>query len=66
MKSINKNIDKSLEMAKKLIFLADKGEMASKDDGCVLLYSIIRDCAYKIRMKAESERDTHRRTGIWR
>ena len=65
MKSYNKNIDKSLDIARKLILFADKGEMASKDDGCVLLYSIIRDCAYQIRTKAELEKENHRRSGIW-
>jgi hypothetical protein len=61
----NSHIREALEMARKLTLLADLGEAASRDDGCRVLYGVVRDCAYKIRASAEKERDAHRVVGIW-
>ena len=63
--SCNENIRRALELARRLTLLADRGEAQSKDDGCAVLYCVIRDCAYKIRGRAEGERDAHRMIGIW-
>ena len=51
-------------MARQLIILADQGELDSDDDGCRVLYGIIRDCAYKIRIQAERERELHKEKGF--
>ena len=59
------NIRQALELARLLTILADEGEAASQDDGCRLLYSIVRDCAYKIRAHAQHEREEHTRKGVW-
>ena len=48
-----------------MIILADDGDMDSEDDGCRVLYGVIRDCAYKIRAQAEREREEHRKKGTW-
>jgi len=64
-KICNRHIRKALDIARKLTVLADEGEAKSEDDGCVLLYSVIRDCAYKIRAQAEREREAHRALGVW-
>jgi len=56
----NKFIRDALELARKLTILADDGEATSKDDGCAVLCGVIRDCAYKIRGRAEREREVHR------
>ena len=61
----NYHIREAFELARELIILADDGEADSKDDGCVLLYGIIRDCAYKIRAQAEREREMHKARGLW-
>ncbi len=61
----NKHIREALEYAKKLTILADDAEGRSEDDGCILLYGIVRDCAYKIRGQAEHEREIHKANGIW-
>ncbi len=61
----NQYIQEALEIARKLIILADQGELDSKDDGCLVLYGIIRDCAYKIRAQAERERKLHKEKGFW-
>lgn len=61
----NIHIKEALEISRKLTILADEGEASSRDDGCSVLYGVIRDCAYKIRGRAERERDVHRVLGIW-
>ena len=61
----NDNIRRALEMSKGLIILADNGEMAMEDDGCGVLYGVVRDCAYKIRAEAEREREAHKAKGAW-
>ena len=62
----NRNISKAMELARQLTILADEGELLSQDDGCAVLYCVIRDCAYKIRSQAEREREAHRQAGVWR
>jgi hypothetical protein len=61
----NRNIREVLAKARELTILADEGEAASQDDGCMVLFSVVRDCAYKLRGRAEQERDAHRLKGIW-
>ena len=48
-----------MELAKELIILADQGESSDPDNGCSVLYGIVRDCAYKIKAQAESETRKH-------
>ena len=64
-KSCNHYIRQALALARELTILADEGEARSADDGCAVLCGVIRDCAYKIRRRAEHERDAHRRLGLW-
>jgi len=61
----NDNIRRALKIATELVILADEGEAAMEDDGCGVLYGVVRDCAYKIRAEAERERDAHKAKGIW-
>ena len=58
-------IEKSLEISRQLTILADQGEAHCNDDGCAVLVGVIRDCAYKIRGRAEQEREVHRLRGQW-
>lgn len=60
----NQQIREVLEMARQLIILADQGDLDSFDDGCRVLYGIIRDYAYKIRTQAERERELHKGKGL--
>lgn len=64
-KVCNEGIKSALELARALTILADDGELKSTDNGCMVLYSVIRDCAYKIRLEAERERDAHKAKGWW-
>ena len=61
----NEHLLEALELARRLIILADEGEACAGDDTCVVLYGIIRDCAYRIRREAEKERDSHIAKGTW-
>jgi hypothetical protein len=47
-------------MAKALMDTANKAEAASDDDGCRILFGVMRDCAYKIRKQAECEYEAHK------
>ena len=65
MKACNENIKQLLEQVRELLFLADKGDMQREDDGCGVLFGIVRDSAYKIRLLAEQEKEAHKRRGVW-
>jgi hypothetical protein len=61
----NEHIVEVLQIARQLLILADMGDLDSEDDGCRVLYGVVRDCAYKIRAQAERERNAHKIRGIW-
>ncbi|MDF1578204.1 MAG: hypothetical protein P1P81_07155 [Desulfobulbales bacterium] len=65
MKGYNDCIKKVLELSRQMIILADEGQLVAEDDGCRLLYGILQDYAYKLRRKAEEEKEAHARTGRW-
>ena len=65
MKETNKNIERVLELSRKLLFSADRGDIQRDDDSCGVLYGIVRDCAYKIIDTANKERLRHIEKGIW-
>jgi hypothetical protein len=58
-------VKKSLELARSMTVLADEGDQSGVDDGCAVLCGIMRDCAYKIRARAEEERELHKVMGVW-
>jgi hypothetical protein len=64
-KPCNKNIRKALEMAEQLMELADEGDEHREDDGCGVLFGVIRDSAYKIKGQAEKEMRKHQLDGKW-
>ena len=47
----------AMNLAEKLLQTAEKGIVTCKDDSCLVLYGVIRDCGYKIRRTVEQERD---------
>ncbi len=54
-----------MDLAGKLLFLADKGDLQREDDGCGVLYGIIRDAAYKMKQAAQAEKRNHILRGTW-
>jgi hypothetical protein len=65
MRPCNRNILKVLDHVRKLLFIADTGDIQREDDGCGVLYGIVRDSAYKIIKQAETEIENHKRFGKW-
>jgi len=61
----NEHIKKALKISKELMVLADEGDACTEDDGCIVLFGVVRDCAYKIRGEAEREREAHKASGEW-
>jgi hypothetical protein len=65
MRPFNKNISDTLELSRKLMLLADKGDMEREDDGCGVLYGVVRDVAYRIKAEADREMKAHQKAGKW-
>jgi len=65
LKSCNENIEKTIHIAEAMIELANSGDIEREDVGCGVLYGILKDCAYRIKKIAETEKATHIRKGIW-
>jgi hypothetical protein len=66
MKPCNDNILKALELSRELMVLADKGDMQREDSGCGVLYGVVRDAAYKIKERAEKEKQNHKLNHVWK
>ena len=66
IRACNKKIVATLDLVDRMIAIADEGDMAREDDGCGVLYGVLRDSAYKIKKLAEEEKEAHKRKGWWR
>jgi len=54
-----KEFQRARALTRRLTLLADQVEGKAKDDGCVLLASVLRDSAYKVRRELEREEQNH-------
>lgn len=59
MKKSDRNLQETLKLTDRMVALADRGEAASQDVGCFILYGVLLDSAYKIRKLAEAEKTIH-------
>ena len=66
MKSCDKNIKNTLNIAEEMIKVADKGDIDREDIGCGILYGVLRDAAYKVKKLAEKEKEAHIKKGLWK
>lgn len=66
MRACNQSIQKTIKITEAMLALADQGDAAREDNGCGVLYSVLRDAAYKIKRLAEAEKQAHVRKGWWR
>ena len=48
-----------------MIWLADQGDTDREDNGCGIIYGVLRDSAYKLKKLDEEERVNHIRKGWW-
>ena len=65
MRPCNLHIVRTLQLTEEMIRLADLGETDREDNGCGILYGVMRDSAFKLRRLAEAEKENHIRKGWW-
>ena len=65
MKRCNHNIKKTLNLVDEMIKIADMGDIEREDNGCGILYGVLRDSAYKVKKLAEQEKEKHIEKGWW-
>ena len=61
----NLHIIKTLQLTEEMIRLADLGDTDREDNGCGILFGVLRDSAFKLRQLAEAEKQNHIRKGWW-
>jgi hypothetical protein len=61
----DKNIQRTIDLTREMMILADKGDADREDTGCGILYGMLRDAAYKLRGMAENEKRQHQAKGWW-
>lgn len=66
MRPCDETIKKTISIAEMMLKIADEGDMVREDNGCGVLYGVLRDAAFKIRKLAEAEKKTHIRKGWWK
>ncbi len=59
----NDILEQTLALAERMIEIADEGDGVREDDGCGILYGIVRDSAFKIKKAAQEEKAAHIRKG---
>ena len=59
MNPCDKNIESTLQIAAKMIKLAELGNAEREDAGCGILYGVLLDSAYKVKKLAEVEKQRH-------
>ena len=66
MRPCNKSIKETLELTEKMLAIADRGDAVREDNGCGVLYGVVRDSAFKIKKLAEEEKEVHIKKGWWK
>ncbi len=59
------HIINTLKLVDEMIYLADQGDADREDNGCGILYGVLRDSAFKLKKLAEEEKLNHIRKGWW-
>ena len=65
VKPCNLHIIKTLRLVEEMMELADRGDADREDNGCGILYGVLRDSAYKLKKLAEEEKQNHIVKGWW-
>ena len=66
MRPCDKSIRETIGLAERMLKAADEGDAVREDNGCGVLYGVLRDCGFKIMKLAETERDAHIKKGWWK
>jgi hypothetical protein len=61
----NINLRRVIELSREMLAIADEGDRDRSDDGCGIVFGVLRDAAYRLRAIAEEERRRHRDAGRW-
>ena len=65
MRPCNLHIERTLALVEEMIALADQGDADREDNGCGILYGVLRDSAFRIKGLAEAEKAAHIQKGWW-
>ncbi len=66
MKQCDRTIKETIKLVEKMLSLAERGEQVMEDNGCAILYGVLRDSGYKIKKLAEQEKQAHIKKGWWK
>ncbi len=66
MRPCDETIKKTIKLVTNMLDLAEQGDAVREDTNCGVLYSVLRDSAYKIRQLAEAEKEAHIKKGWWK
>jgi len=64
-KKCDTNIARTIELAKKMIKLAQSGYEEREDPNCGVLYGILLDSGYRLLDLAQKEKEAHMQKGWW-
>lgn len=64
-KKCDTNIARTIELARKMIKLAQSGYEDREDPGCGVLYGILLDSGYRLLDLAQKEKTAHMQKGWW-
>lgn len=59
MDAVRDPIDQLIDLSRELMVFADSANDEVCDDGCLCLFGLVKDCAYRIKFEAERERRVH-------
>jgi hypothetical protein len=65
-KKCDLNIDRTTDLARQMIHLAQSADEHREDLNCSVLYGILLDSGYRILHLAEQEKQAHIKKGWWR
>jgi len=66
MRPCDERIKETLDLVDNMLDLADKGDEVREDNGCGVLYGVLRDSAFRIKKFAEAEKEAHIKKGWWK
>ena len=56
---VEKNLKSVIQLCYEMLEVADHGDKLRNDEGCGVVYGMLRDAAYKIRRMTEQELEKH-------
>jgi hypothetical protein len=66
MRPCDESIRETLDLVDNMLDLADRGDAVREDNGCGVLYGVLRDSAFRIKQLAEREKEAHIKKGWWK